>query len=124
MGYNHYRYARQVDADVVKLETLNDTALLFSTATANRVNFKGGRTASGGEILFRSNLTDTDPYFFLKGNEHIKFKAAINHNIELDTSGTGKLQFGSYNATGDVACNGYIEISDLGGTTRKLMTTA
>lgn len=43
------------------------------------------------------------------------------------TDGTGifsNLKFGTYNATGDVACNGYVSITDYGGTTRKLMTCA
>lgn len=40
------------------------------------------------------------------------------------TAGTGRMNFGTYSATGDVAVNGYIEIKDVGGTTRKLATVA
>lgn len=45
-------------------------------------------------------------------------------DLHLQTTGTGVLAFGTHTAGGDVACNGYITIKDIGGTTRKLMTTA
>lgn len=47
-----------------------------------------------------------------------------NLDLILGGKGTGVVRFGVYSATGDTACNGYITIKDLAGTTRKLMTTA
>lgn len=47
-------------------------------------------------------------------------------NIDLFfvPKGTGLVRYGTYTGTGDVACNGYIEIKDAAGNVRKLMTTA
>jgi hypothetical protein len=47
-----------------------------------------------------------------------------NRDIWIKPAGTGVVRFGTYTASGDVACNGSISIKDAGGTVRKLMTTA
>lgn len=52
------------------------------------------------------------------------FPSAGDKDLCLSPSGTGRIRYGTHNASGDVVCNGYIEIKDSGGTTRKLMTTA
>lgn len=41
-------------------------------------------------------------------------------DLILTTAGTGRLNFGTHTGSGDVAISGYIEIKDVGGTTRKL----
>lgn len=47
-----------------------------------------------------------------------------NIDLQLTPKGTGLVRFGTYTATGDVVCNGYVTIKTADGTTRKLMTTA
>lgn len=50
--------------------------------------------------------------------------ASADIDIRLTPKGNGRARFGTFNATGDVACNGYIEIKDAGGIVRKVMITA
>ena len=45
-------------------------------------------------------------------------------NISLVPSGTGKVKFGTFTGSGDVAVNGSISILDSGGSARKLATVA
>ena len=47
-----------------------------------------------------------------------------NANLELTPTGTGKVSFGVFTGTGDTATNGYIEIVDALGNTRRLATVA
>ena len=50
--------------------------------------------------------------------------AIVNSNLCLVTNGTGKVKFGTFTGSGDVAVNGSISILDSGGTARKLATVA
>jgi hypothetical protein len=47
-----------------------------------------------------------------------------NVDLRFVPRGTGRVRFGTHTGSADVACNGYIEIRDAGGTLRRLMTTA
>jgi hypothetical protein len=47
-----------------------------------------------------------------------------NIDIRFNPKGTGYMRFGTFGATADVVCNGYITIKDASGALRKLMTTA
>ena len=47
-----------------------------------------------------------------------------NYNIALLPQGTGKVKFGTFTGSGDVAVNGSISILDSGGSARKLATVA
>jgi hypothetical protein len=47
-----------------------------------------------------------------------------NKDIYLKPNGTGRVRFGIVAATGDVACDGYVEIKDAAGNTVKLMKCA
>jgi len=47
-----------------------------------------------------------------------------NANIFLKPNGTGKLKFGTFTGSGDVAVNGSIAILDSSGNARKLATVA
>ena len=63
------------------------------------------------KVIYTANGPDISP-------------SAVNKDLIFAPTGTGRLRYGTHNATGDTACNGYIEIKDAGGTTRKLMVTA
>lgn len=53
------------------------------------------------------------------------FGSDTNVDLSLEPQGAaGRIKFGTFTGTGDVACNGYIPIKDAGGTARKLMITA
>lgn len=43
-------------------------------------------------------------------------------DFQLSAKGTGRVRFGAHTATGDTATNGYIEIKDAAGNTRRLAT--
>jgi hypothetical protein len=47
-----------------------------------------------------------------------------DNDIYLKTNGLGRARFGTVVGTGDVACNGYLEIKDSAGNTVKLMKCA
>jgi len=47
-----------------------------------------------------------------------------NLDFFIIPKGTGMVKFGTHTGSGDVACNGFIEIRDASGVVRKLMTTA
>ena len=49
---------------------------------------------------------------------------AGNFNLFLIPNGTGKVKFGTFTASGDVAVNGSIAILDAAGNARKLATVA
>jgi len=60
-----------------------------------------------------------------EGTNSLKIQTNMtNYDIELTPDGTGKLKYGTKNATGDVACDGNVEIKDSAGNTVKLMTCA
>ena len=50
--------------------------------------------------------------------------APANTNLYLNATGTGKVKFGTFTGSGDVAINGSISILDSGGSARKLATVA
>lgn len=63
------------------------------------------------------SATNVTPQIFAQGSD-------TNIDILLSPKGTGRVRFGTHVGTGDVACNGYIEIKGADGIIRKLMTTA
>jgi len=122
MGYQRANPVRKVSTDVYELFAPNQDRLMrYDIASANRVDLVAPAkyfyiyTTASGSSGCRIQLHETSSTLI---------SANTNYDISLLTSGTGRLKYGTYNATGDVACNGYIEIKDSGGTTRKLMTTA
>jgi len=83
------------------------------------------KLASGG--LFNVNVNGQSIVNFddEAGSGYCRIHARqTNSDIKFQPDGTGLVRFGTYAATGDVVCNGYISIKDEAGTTRKLMTTA
>jgi len=117
MGYNHYRYARPIGNNVGLYDPANTKVLTY------------GETSSNVAKLLPFNRTDCYLQLAPLTTDAIKLVCSIaNTDATIGASRytilTGTLKYGTHNATGDVACNGYIEIVDSGGTTRKLMTTA
>ena len=55
----------------------------------------------------------------------VNFSGIIaDKNLFLNPAGTGKVKFGTFTGSGDVAVNGSISILDSGGSARKLATVA
>ena len=73
----------------------------FVTNAVNGIGILPTVTGHGSSIIYS------------KGND-------ANLDFYIIPKGTGKVRFGTYTSTGDVACNGYIEIKDASGTIRKL----
>ena len=73
-------------------------------------------------------------YMQESGNNFIKFQRTspdaiitsmqANDNIAFVPNGTGKVKFGTFTGSGDVAVNGSISILDSSGNARKLATVA
>ena len=53
-----------------------------------------------------------------------RISTASNYNLFLNPNGTGKVKFGTFTGSGDVAVNGSIAILDSSGNARKLATVA
>jgi hypothetical protein len=113
-----------------------------------------GGANTGDDLILKANDTDTYPSIRMEGSggiigalktnsafvledeavrffqiyhagtDAIIYSQVANDNIYLNPTGTGKVKFGTYAATGDTASNGYITILDAAGNTRKLMTCA
>jgi hypothetical protein len=79
--------------------------------------------ASGGHVKFYSGTTEIARVYY-SPDDMILEGVIANKNIYLKPNGTGLVKFGTRTATGDVACNGHLDILDAAGNTVKLMTTA
>lgn len=87
-------------ANAIQYVCATGTSHLFSDLAANRLNM-----ANSGTDYVIESLVDT-------------------HNLYLKTTGTGKIKFGTYDATAALASVGFIPILDAAGNTRKLMVQA
>jgi len=152
LGFDRFRFARRVDADVLGIFHEDMTKMLsISKATANRTDIMGG-TATGDILKLRCNSVDTRPYVLFNGNGDTLFDTyngmyiqqgganvlqfvesgtddtlrgkTANNDLFLDPDGTGVLKFGTHTGSGDVAVNGSIAIKDAAGNARKLATVA
>ena len=74
------------------------------------------RNAANTSLVLENNYN----IIHLRSASHIFISPGSNMNFTVNTSGTGRLQFGTRTATSDAPITGYIEIKDSGGTTRKL----
>lgn len=153
MGYEYPDYVRRIAANDLEIRDIDTNLRIsrFKRISAGEFAMYGGET-TGDDLKVYANSADSYPYFDLTGNadfvvatknymyfnkngtyffqfdvsggDSIIDSQANNQNIFLRPDGTGKVKFGSHTATGDVACNGNIQILDAAGNTRKLMTTA
>jgi len=119
MGVTYPNYVRKVGSNVIMSHTLGSTPYI-NLAPASNFYFdhpanKEARISSASSNYFSIGLV---------GNDAVLYTKLSNANLKIDTAGSGRLQFGTYAATGDVACNGNILIYDEAGNSRKLMTTA
>ena len=154
MGYNHFRYARRIDADKIGLYHEDLTRLLqINKATANTTIIEG-QGVTGDNMVIKANVIDTYPFITLDGNSGLDLDLANNSalyvkeggsvfiqfsedgngchfkssktgvDLFLETTGTGVVKFGTHTGTGDAVSNGYIATKDSSGNAIKLMTTA
>ena len=110
MGYNHYRFARKLASGSVSIVDLDATELIRIYKSGFDTTLFGGETTSTSALYLKANRTDSTPNISMVGARQLQLNGASNYDIILNSSGTGRLKYGTYNATGDVACNGYIEI--------------
>ena len=145
MGFNHYRFARRVDGDNIKVVLDgNDMLKIGKTATARRIYGGGG---TGKHLVIYANTTDAQPYMIFsalgsvtvihhssgslflgdEGGNYMSFRGGTDASITTDSNknlylntGTGKVKFGTHSAITTETLSGYIPIKDSGGTDRKL----
>ena len=99
---------------------------LFAAAAAVSV---GGDSTTAPLRAFTNaaNVNHIDAYGTGAGGGIVKFQATgadTNLDFVLEPKGSGKVQFGTHAASGDVAITGYVSIKDAGGQTRKLAVIA
>ena len=74
MSYNHFRYARKIDADTIGIYKNDLTQLMtMNDGTANTIKYSGGSATTGDELWLSANTTDTYPYIRLDGDNTISF---------------------------------------------------
>jgi len=121
MGYNHFRYARRVAPLILDLVNPSQTgAFRFDMSGGTNAIFQG-MTARGLQIKANGVTTGL---FQISNTGTLWATPTINTDFVVGPTGTGRLKFGTHTATGDAVSDGSIEIKDIGGTTRKLMTKA
>lgn len=121
MGYEHFRYARRIDADSIGLYHNDMTRILELDKGGVSNNVIRGQTGKG---LYLYATPTGSGYYYVSSTGAIIVSATANQDLSLLASGTGRVKFGTHTATGDAVSNGSIEIKDSGGATRKLMTKA
>ena len=84
MGYDHFRYARRIDGDIVEL-VHNDMSKLarFDKATANYIIQSGGLAVSGDAYRVKANITDTYPFLDLIGNGAINIRTGASAKVDF-----------------------------------------
>jgi len=152
MGYNHFRYARRIDANAIELmhEDLTRLLKITNAKAVNTISLEG-LEATGKGLEFYANGTDMiyhriaedsiyscggggNHYFrqnnvnFLNltesGTDEVIQGLTTNNDIAIVPNGAGVLKFGAYNAGVAGDSTGYITIKDGAGNTRKLMVQA
>jgi len=118
MGYDHYHYARRVDANSVKLMNAK-----LSTRAYVMVTHDGNvELGSADRIVFYDG---TVQYLITRNNSGAELMVSVtNGDIMLTPDGTGKVKFGTKTGTGDVAVDGHVDIKDAAGAAVKLATVA
>jgi hypothetical protein len=122
----------------------------ISFATAGRTSIYGGITANDDLYLYANTIDgysaiqiigagnimflaegNTDfygagvRYFTFYGDAAVgQISTILNQDIYLAPNGTGYVKFGVRTGTGDVFCNGHLDIKDALGNVVKLMTCA
>lgn len=125
MGFDQFNHARRIDADNLDIMHSDMTRLMrMDKATANVMRWEGGGGVTGDKLRIAANIIDAFPIVELWGNGKINLNPPANHNVQLSTSGTGRLQYGTYTAAAATDSTGYIEMDDAGGTPRRLMVQA
>ena len=122
MAYKFWNYARRIDADTIGFYKSDGTLIFCAVYNAATIRYIRGGSANGYLLLI--NGATTNSCSINLAPDSIESTVKVNGDFSIITSGTGRTKFGTYVGTGDVVCNGYIEIKDAGGTARKLMTTA
>lgn len=102
--------------DLVIYPNLVDTTSIRINGNGS-IYFTAGAAPSGLE--FYNAATQRMVIAYVDPDLIIESKVA-DKNIYLKTAGTGTLKFGTFTGTGDLATNGYITVTDSGGTARRL----
>lgn len=134
-----------VNAIQVDTGTANTTKILGQSATAKNLFLYANQTDATPYIkLDPTNgiyhaIPAAKTFIFLDGgntllniskdaaNTRVKYQGGgsfTNYDLYFEPDGTGYVSFGTRTATGDVACNGHLDIKDSSGNVVKLMTTA
>jgi len=83
MSYDHFRYARRVDADTIGVYKNDMTKLLqIDDATANTIKLKGGSETSGDDLIIYANSTDGRSNITLNANGSIDFVNTAGANTK------------------------------------------
>lgn len=121
MGYDHFRYARKIDADNIGIYHNDLTELLrLDKATANVMRMEGGLGVTADKLRVAANTIDAFPIIELWGNSKINLNAAANNDIQITVSGTGRLRYGTQNALAGETVTHYLDAKDTAGAAIKI----
>ena len=89
MGFSHFRYARRVDGDVIKLVHNDDKELIrLDKGTANKIKLSGSGGTTNDYLLLYPNLVDTAPFISIKGDDNITLVLQAGKVVKIDGGGS------------------------------------
>ena len=90
MSYNHFRYARRIDGDVVGLYHGSTLLAQLSKATAGMTKIYGQGT-TGNDLLIGANTIDDYPKITLYGDDTLRMY--YKGNLRIYEEGTEAIRF-------------------------------
>ena len=118
MPYEYFKYARRADADSIDLYSPSN----FKMFTMKKVDANDQRLFGINSLKY---------YLRIHGGGSVELNAFSAYisvldggDLILSPAATFHVRFGTQTGTGDVACNGHLDIKDAAGNVVKLMTTA
>ena len=121
MGYDHFRYARKIDADVIGLYHNDMTRMLIlDKATANKIQLMSGSSVATDKLILRATNAAATPMIELWGNSKINLNAALNNDIQFTVSGTGRFRYGTQNVIAAETLTHFLPAKDSTGAAIKI----
>lgn len=120
MGYDHFRYARKIDADNIGIYHSDMTELMrLDKGTANKIRWEGGLGTSKA-LQIAANTVNPFPIIELETTGRININPASAQDVWLTTGGAGRLRYGTQSAIVAETLTDYLPAKDAAGAAIKI----
>jgi len=96
MGYNHFRYARRIDAGAIGIYHNDMVRLLHLDKSVANTTTISGQGITGDNLTVKANTANVYPYFRLAGNSYAILD--VGSEFIFKRQGSEKARFGSTGA--------------------------